>query len=190
MKNKEIQTERLLRYFLDSSKNIIKSEGIRAITVRSIADNAGYSYGTLYNYYKDVKELIYKSAVEFMAECKEYVLSQKFEGKSNKDSIKLKAAKYTEYFIQYNGVYELLFIVGKNQIGNFDEFNKEFIKMNIEIFGDDFKSLFEDKNDEMLNMFINIISGNLLLYLNRMFPTDYLEFKKSMEFQIDKLLNY
>ena len=50
--NKDIQTERLLRYFLDAAKNIIKSEGLDALTVRSVADKAGYSYGTLYNYYK------------------------------------------------------------------------------------------------------------------------------------------
>lgn len=189
MGNKEIQSERLQRYFLDSAKNIIKSEGIEALTVRSIADNAGYSYGTLYNYYKDVKELVFQSGLEFVDECKQYVLACQYSGGDTKEEIKLKAKKYTEYFVQYVGIYQLLFITSKNEIGNFPQYSKAVSDMNHEIFGNNFKSLFGDNAESMLSMFVNLIAGNLLMYINRHQPEDYLVFRNSLEYQIDTFLN-
>ncbi len=187
--NKEIQTERLLRYFLDSAKNIIKSEGIEALTVRSIADNAGYSFGTLYNYYKDVKELVFESGIEFMNECREYVYNSEFKSDIPEDIIKFKAGKYVEYFVQYTGIYHLLFLTGRTNIGKFTEFNDALIKMNNDIFKEDFEKLFGKSYKIMLDMYIMFINGSLLMYINRSYPADFLEFRKSFVEQTTKLLN-
>ena len=189
MTNKDIQTERLLRYFLDAAKNIIKSEGIDALTVRSVADKAGYSYGTLYNYYKDVKDLIHQSGIEFMGECKEYVAGIQYPENEPIEIIKLKSGKYIEFFVQYTGIYNLLYISGKNSIGKFREFNQALIEMNTEIFGNEFKQIFGNKSNEMLAMFMTLVSGSLLLYINRMYPEEYTDFRKSLNFQMDMLLN-
>lgn len=188
MGNKEIQNERLLRYFLDSAKNIIKSEGIEALTVRSVADDAGYSYGTLYNYYKDVKELVFKSGIEFIDECKDYVLNSHYKEDDIKAEIKFKTKKYIEYFVQYIGIYQLLFITSKGAIGSFQSFSKSVVEMNKDIFGENFKTLFGENSDNLLNMYINLLAGNLLMYINRQQPEDYIEFRDSLEFQIDSFL--
>ena len=49
MKNKEIQEKRMRDYFIQATREILKGEGIESISVRNIADRAGYSYATLYN---------------------------------------------------------------------------------------------------------------------------------------------
>ena len=59
MDKKIIQEERMKGYFIQATKEILKGEGLRAASVRNIADQAGYSYATLYNYFKDIKELIF-----------------------------------------------------------------------------------------------------------------------------------
>ena len=53
MEKKEIQEQRMRGYFIQATKEIIKGEGIKSVSVRNIADRAGYSYATLYNYFKD-----------------------------------------------------------------------------------------------------------------------------------------
>jgi AcrR family transcriptional regulator len=69
MKNKEIQEQRMRGYFIQATKNILKGEGLKSISVRNIADQAGYSYATLYNYFKDVNELIFLCVNDFQEEC-------------------------------------------------------------------------------------------------------------------------
>lgn len=187
MEKKEIQAERMQRYFLDSTKNIIKSEGIQALTVRSIADNAGYSFGTIYNYYKDVKDLTYQSALEFMNECKEYVFSSQNTGHCD-ERIKFKAFKYVEYFVQYTGIYQLLFITGKNDVGNFSDFSKSLLQMNFSIFESEFIELFGDNHERLLEMFIILINGNLLFYINRHYPEQYMQLRENLIIQIDEFL--
>ena len=59
MKNKELQEQRMKGYFLQATKDMLKSEGLKSVNVRAIADRAGYSYATLYNYFKDINDLKY-----------------------------------------------------------------------------------------------------------------------------------
>ena len=52
-------------YFIQAAKEILKGEGLESMSVRNIADQAGYSYATLYNYFKDVKDLILECIKDF-----------------------------------------------------------------------------------------------------------------------------
>ena len=60
MEKKQIQEQRIKSYFIQATKEILKGEGLKCISVRNIADKAGYSYATLYNYFKDVQDLIHE----------------------------------------------------------------------------------------------------------------------------------
>ena len=67
---KEIQKRRMMGYFMDATKKIIEEEGIESITVRKVADLAGYNSATLYNYFENLEHLIYFSSMIYL---KEYV---------------------------------------------------------------------------------------------------------------------
>lgn len=60
MRNRQIQEERIKTYFLDSAKNLLRAEGLKGVSVRNVAYRAGYSYATLYNYFKDINDLLFR----------------------------------------------------------------------------------------------------------------------------------
>jgi len=76
VERKEIQEQRMKGYFIQATKDILKGEGLRAISVRNIADRAGYSYATLYNYFSDVKDLIFECVKDFQDEAREFIAAE------------------------------------------------------------------------------------------------------------------
>ena len=73
MTRNAIQEERMKRYFIEAAKEIIRGEGIEAVSSRSVAERAGYSYATLYNYFKDVRDLVFCCVDDFLDECRKFV---------------------------------------------------------------------------------------------------------------------
>ncbi|MFC0270450.1 TetR family transcriptional regulator [Metabacillus herbersteinensis] len=64
--NKEIQAIRVMSYFIESTAKIIEEEGIDKVTIRKIADLAGYNSATLYNYFEDLSHLIFFASMRFV----------------------------------------------------------------------------------------------------------------------------
>ncbi len=58
MSNKEIQQQRMYRYFIDACQDLISEIGIENLTIRNISDKAGYNSATLYNYFTNLEELV------------------------------------------------------------------------------------------------------------------------------------
>jgi AcrR family transcriptional regulator len=65
MKGKQIQTERVMRYFIDAAAEIIEKEGIEQVTIRKVADIAGYTSSTAYNYFKEFTHLLFFASMKF-----------------------------------------------------------------------------------------------------------------------------
>ena len=63
MKNKNIKRRRNMSYFIDATSKIIDEEGIELVTIRKVADLAGYNSATLYNYFENLDELILYASV-------------------------------------------------------------------------------------------------------------------------------
>ncbi|MCR3955673.1 MAG: TetR/AcrR family transcriptional regulator [Gudongella sp.] len=63
---KERQRLRTMSHFIDAAHEIIENEGIEEITVRKVADVAGYNIGTLYNYFKNLDHLIGFAGVKYL----------------------------------------------------------------------------------------------------------------------------
>ena len=58
-----------MRLFNEANKETLKGEGLKAVSVRTVSEQAGYSFATLYNYFKDLNELIFICVKDFMMEC-------------------------------------------------------------------------------------------------------------------------
>ncbi|HYF83663.1 MAG TPA: TetR/AcrR family transcriptional regulator [Clostridia bacterium] len=57
---KSLKRERVKMYFLEAAKEIIINEGHEKVSVRKVADMAGYSYATIYNYFENLNELLWE----------------------------------------------------------------------------------------------------------------------------------
>lgn len=63
LNKKEIQMKRMMGYFIDAASEIIEKEGVENVTIRKVADIAGYNSATIYNYFGELSHLIFFAAL-------------------------------------------------------------------------------------------------------------------------------
>lgn len=195
MVNKEIQEERMRSYFIDSAKEILKGEGLKNISVRNIAERAGYSYATLYNYFKDVKDLIFECVKDFQDECTALVQKDSKKAEQGFQKIKVITQSYIKYFVQYPGIFELFYIEKTNEIAGKKQPTVEMIYSFLDrLCEEEWNYLTEnnlitiDEKELMSSSLRYTVLGILILYLTRKHPANYKEFLKISEIQINNIL--
>lgn len=55
-----------MKYFIEASLEIIETEGIEGVTIRKVADLAGYNSATLYNYFENLEHLLFYSSLKYL----------------------------------------------------------------------------------------------------------------------------
>lgn len=77
MKQKRVQIkqQRIMKYFIEATEEIIKKEGISSVTIRSVADLAGYTSATLYNYFDNLSHLIFLANMHYLEEYNDNLLT-------------------------------------------------------------------------------------------------------------------
>ncbi|MFD3158677.1 TetR/AcrR family transcriptional regulator [Haloimpatiens sp. FM7330] len=66
MDKKLLQKRRIMGYFIDATNQIIENDGLENVTIRKVADIAGYNSSTLYNYFKNLDHLILFSSMKYL----------------------------------------------------------------------------------------------------------------------------
>lgn len=193
MEKKVIQEQRMKNYFIQATKELLKSEGLRAVNVRAVADRAGYSYATLYNYFKDLNELIFECVKEFQQECEEYVVSETAHVAHGSRRIRAIAKAYLSYFVQYPGIFELFFIEQMRSLGNKEDtatliytFLDRLCKEEWDYYQKQ-QELTTRKVKEVKDQLKYVTTGMLLFYLNRRQPENYQDFVSAGEAQIKRI---
>jgi AcrR family transcriptional regulator len=195
MKNKEIQEKRMKEYFIQATKDILKGEGLAALSVRNIADQAGYSYATLYNYFKDVNDLVFLCVNDFQEECKLFVENQTKKSPNGLPKLKATIKAYINYFVEYPGIFDLFYLA---KVGDFG--NKQ---TTINLISNSLDSVCEaewnyciqhnllpiEKVDSIKSSLKYTVVGLLLLYLNRRKPESYSDFINLTNTQVDSLFS-
>ena len=194
MKNKELQEQRMKGYFLQATKEMLKAEGLKSISVRSIADKAGYSYATMYSYFKDVNDLVFLCVHDFYEECRLYVKGRTKKQEKGLKSLKAAIRAYGDFFVQYPGIFDLFFIEaigdpkGKKSIADTILFSLD------RVCEEDWhyciaRNLVPVEQVELLKGQIRcMVYGLLLLYLNRRMPASYTEFVSQFNIQLEAIL--
>lgn len=80
--HKELKKARMWKYFVNAATELIEKDGIQQVTIRKVADKAGFNSATLYNYFSEFSHLLFFASMRFMKPyTKEIsiVLSQKSE---------------------------------------------------------------------------------------------------------------
>ena len=194
MQNKEIQEQRMRGYFIQATKEILRGEGLRSLSVRNIADKAGYSYATLYNYFKDLKELIFECVVDFQEECEECVKNETEKSPRGIKKIKAISKSYMKYFVQYPGIFELFFLENISDIKSKQPTIKIITSFLDKLCLEEWnyceaKNEFTKDEIDIIKAELNyVITGMLLFYLNRRQPASYADFVKITDIQLKKIL--
>lgn len=63
---KNIKKEFVKSKFVDATKAIILQDGVLNVTVRRVAEMTGYSYATIYHYFKDLNELLLETKLSMI----------------------------------------------------------------------------------------------------------------------------
>lgn len=191
MTNTKLKEERTKGYFIEATKEILRGEGSKALSVRNIAERAGYSYATLYNYFKDQTELISLSLLEFKDECRDAINKNIRKSKPGKTEIKAIVHGYINYFVQYPGVFDLFYIeklaskkVDDQVITFLDTLCEE--DWNFLISNDTYSKQEAEFKRKTLN---NATIGLLMSYLKRSTPSDYSDLLKDIDMTIDTILS-
>ncbi|MFH1118344.1 MAG: TetR/AcrR family transcriptional regulator [Bacteroidota bacterium] len=190
MSNKELQELRIRGYFIDAAKETLKGEGLKAVNVRTVSGRAGYSFATLYNYFKDLNELVFICVQDFMAECESFTVEQSFKSMPGKDRLRTRMKAYINYFTQYPGIFELFYIERMNDIGARQPTARMIYEFTDRIGNEDILHMIEKgeitaETAGLIKLNLrNAIAGLLLLYNNRLQPSDYHEFISIAEKQI------
>jgi AcrR family transcriptional regulator len=195
MKNKEIQEQRMKSYFIEAAKGIIRAEGVQRVSVRIVADKAGYSYATLYNYFTDVRDLIFECVIDFQEEAKDFITNQLKNELPGKERIKAISTAYINYFLEYPGIFDLFFIEKMSNLAGkkpMAELINSFLNRLCE---EDWNTCLEEKQlkkeeiDYKKSQLNYVIIGMLLTYLHRHIPQTYNDFIKMRDEQISKILD-
>lgn len=190
MKNKEIQEERVRGYFIQAANEILRGEGISNLSVRNVAEKAGYSYATLYNYFKNIDELLSVCIFDFIEEGKIFILKETKNIPKGKDKLEAIIKSYIKFFIQYPGIFELFYsakLNGKN--------SRELIVTFLEeLCSEDWNYLISEGKFTEEEVSIKkdtikyVITGLLVLYNNLHFPNDYEQFQFKVKTQIESII--
>lgn len=196
MKNKEIQEKRMKEYFIQATKEILKGEGLQSLSVRNIADKAGYSYATLYNYFKDVNELVFHCVNDFHEECKLFVINKTKKTPKGLDKVKATVLAYISYFVEYPGIFDLFYLTKVGDFGNKQATINVICNSLNNICDTEWDycithNLFPiEKIEDIKSQLKYTVIGLLLLYINRITPNSYSEFMNQANIQINNLLGF
>lgn len=179
---KEIQEQRMKRYFIDACKTLIRGEGYKAVSVRTVAEEAGYSSATLYNYFADTRELVRTCVDEFIEELREYVFTAKTELTGN-GVIKFRCREFMKYFMQYPDIFHVIYTEDIYEIRLASNFREKTSAIFKEMFSQ--AEISDDAKADLLELGV---TGALLFYLNRFSPKEYRDFAKSYDETIDYIL--
>ncbi|MDF2821115.1 MAG: uncharacterized protein K0R15_1556 [Clostridiales bacterium] len=113
-----IKRKRIKKYFLNAAKEIIITEGVENLSVRKIADIAGYSYTTIYNYYTDLNELLREVKVIMVNDLIEHI--QKKMRRITYDLINLKILlnAYMSYYFENPNVFKFFYLHRMGKMDN------------------------------------------------------------------------
>ncbi|HAE91839.1 TetR/AcrR family transcriptional regulator [Tissierella praeacuta] len=149
MTNKEIQRKRMMSYFINATDELIYEEGINGITLRKVADRAGYNSATLYNYFENLDHLLFYAA---MRNIKDYALALNtylIDAKNSMDVFLKVWECFCDYAYDKPEIYNAIFF--PNLEKHFEDYVAEYYKL----FPEDMVSSDENISTMLLKRDIN-----------------------------------
>ena len=94
MEKLTIKKKRVMMYFIEATQELILSEGIKNISIKKIAEKAGYNTATIYNYFQNLEVLVLYASINYL---KNYVNDLKAQIKPNMKAIEIYETVYKNF---------------------------------------------------------------------------------------------
>ena len=104
-----LKSQRVRAYFVQAAKKIILEEGVENVSVRKVADAAGYTFSTIYNYYGNQNELLQDVKADMIKDLVQHMAETRPSKVSDVEDIKKQNRLYVEYFIQNPNVFSFFY---------------------------------------------------------------------------------
>lgn len=165
------KVERIRAYFAETAMNMIKAEGIQSVSVRKVADEAGYSLGTIYNHYENLDEMLWVTRSLLIHEIADYIDRYVKETVESVDDIVAIFETYMRYYVEIPTVYAFLYFHQLEKCDKKDpalnempEFQERFIPLIT--FLTEKKEISPNKVMHVISMIMYIVHGLLTLYIS------------------------
>ncbi|QUI25296.1 TetR/AcrR family transcriptional regulator [Vallitalea pronyensis] len=191
---KQLKSERIKRVFATTAKEIIEGQGVFEVSVRKVAEQSGYSLGTIYNHFENLDELLWLTRTLMIEDINHYFLDSRLVIQNDND-LKLLFRKFMDYFINKPNVYYFFYCHPLNKEHKKDEsdiLKNPQVKMQ---FAQTFSYLIEQKTyteDDIMKIswtIIYAIYGLLTLYISGNDTLTKEQVYEHLDNTIDLLLN-
>jgi len=108
-RKKALKRQRIKDYFLEAAKALIINEGVENVSVRKVADDAGYSFATLYKYFADLNALLWDVKQSMLLDFTKYLKEQSPGNPLDASGLKKVFRIYTAYFIEHPYVFKFFY---------------------------------------------------------------------------------
>ncbi|MFD1861389.1 TetR family transcriptional regulator [Planococcus chinensis] len=111
MNNKELKKRRMWTFFIDATEELIKTEGFQQVTIRKVADKAGYNSATIYNYFGELSHLLFFASLKFL---KPYLETVSREMEKTDDPVEkylIAWECFSEYSFKIPDIFQTVFLM-------------------------------------------------------------------------------
>ncbi len=168
------------KQFVEAAKQIIMGERIQAFNIRGIAQAAGYTPATFYKYFANLDELIGYCIDSFIDDLEKSILNVLNLTEEIEKRDRLFFVAFTRYFVQYVGIFQLLFSENVLTIKKNPEITKRLVNFPIELL-----KIEEGDKQKSIKLAYKGIIGQLLFYINRYEPREYKDFDNEVKSILD-----
>jgi AcrR family transcriptional regulator len=88
---------------------IVLVEGVANLTVRRVAEKAGFSYATLYHYFRNLDDLLWHVTAGFLDRLLEHLSPLPAPGTATRQDLAALFHRYAAYYLEFPQVFELFF---------------------------------------------------------------------------------
>ena len=109
MEEMNIKKKRVMMYFIEATQELILDEGLEKLSIKKIAEKAGYNSATIYNYFENLEVLILYASVNYL---KDYLNELKNEITADMKAIEVYETVYrifTKHSFEQPEIFHTLF---------------------------------------------------------------------------------
>lgn len=111
-----IKSQRVKSYFIQAAKEIIVNEGVENVSVRKVADKAGYAYTTIYNYFTDINELLKAVKDDMIRDVMSHMQENMQDKINDLEGIKKSNRAYVKYYMDHPHIFHFFYSYRLNPV--------------------------------------------------------------------------